>query len=78
MFSDGMYVRLITAPNTRMGTISKGISEAGKIRFIFHHDERFIDRIPDLYVFNYDIEECERPSDETVNKINELIQRGSG
>jgi hypothetical protein len=74
-FGKGAYVRLIVAPNTRMGIISKGVDE-GKPCFVFHQDERFDDTIPDMYVFDYDIEECERPSDEQIALINALAKRG--
>lgn len=77
MLRDGAYVRLKDAPNTRMGTISGMKSEAGKLRFIFHHDPRFLNTIPDVYVFDYDVEECERPTDAQVRWINDMIQRGS-
>lgn len=77
MLRNGAYVRLKVAPNTRMGTISDMKSEAGKLRFIFHHDPRFMDAIHDVYVFDYDIEECERPTDAQVRAVNEMIQRGS-
>ena len=72
---EGSYVRLIVAPNTRMGTISMGIDE-GMPCFVFHQDRRFGDTIPDMYVFDYDIEECERPSDDQVALINALAKRG--
>ena len=77
MLKDGTYVRLIVAPDTRMGTVSSGTVEAGKEKYIFHHDQRFIDPISDLFVFDYDIEECSCPSDAEVNAINELIRRGN-
>ncbi len=76
MLSDGMYVRLNIAPNTRMGTISQCTPEAGKVRFVFHHDPRFHDTTPDIYLFDYDVEPCQRPSDAEVERINELIKRG--
>jgi hypothetical protein len=77
MLKDGTYVRFVEVPNTRMGTVSEGTQEAGKEKYRFHHDERFIDSISDLYVFDYDIEECQRPSDAEVATINALIRRGT-
>jgi hypothetical protein len=74
MLKDGTYVRLVEAPNETMGTVSEGTQEAGKEKYRFHHDERFV---PDLYVFGYDIEECQRPSDAEVATINTLIRRGT-
>ena len=78
MLKDGTYVRLTVAPNTRMGTVSAGTAEVGKERYIFHYDPRFVAPISDLYVFNYDIEKCARPSDAEVEQINALIRRGQG
>lgn len=77
MLKDGTYVRLVVAPNTRMGTVTQGTVDAGKERYLFHHDKRFHDTIPDLYVFDYDIEICPRPNDEQVRAINALIKRGT-
>jgi len=77
MLRDGVYVRLKVAPNTRMGTISDATEEAGKVRFIFHHDPRFLNLIPDMCVFDYDIEECERLTDAEVEAISRMVKRGS-
>lgn len=77
MLRDGTYVRMLVAPNTSMGTISGITIESGKTRFIFHHDPRFIDPIPDVYLFDFDVEECERPTDAEVQRINELVRRGT-
>ncbi len=76
MLKDGMYVRMKIAPNTRMGTISKGRVEAGKMRYLFHHDPRFLDTTPDAEVFDDEVEECSRPSDAQVKLVNEMVQKG--
>jgi len=73
---DGTYVRLLEAPNTRKGTVSGGVVEGANERYVFHHDKRFIDPLPDLFVFDFDIEEWQRPSDAEVQTINALIRRG--
>ena len=39
---------------------------------------RFVASTSDLYVFDYDIKECPRPSDAEVEQINALIRRGQG
>lgn len=78
MLKDGTYVRLTVAPNTRMGTVSAGTAQAGKERYVFHHDPRFVASTSDLYLFDYDVEECPRPSDAEVEQINALIRRGQG
>ncbi len=75
MLKDGMYVRLKIAPNTRMGMISKGRVEAGKMRFFFHHDPRFLDTTSDAEVFDDEVEECDCPSDAQVKLINEMVQK---
>jgi hypothetical protein len=33
--------------------------------------------LPDYYVFEDEVEVCERPSDEEVAGINKLVKRGS-
>lgn len=68
-------MRLIVVPNTRIGIISKGVDE-GNPCFVFHQDERFDGTIPEMYAFDYDIEECERPNDEQITLINALAKRG--
>jgi hypothetical protein len=78
MLKNGTYVRFVIAPNTRMGTVSQGTIDGGKERYIFRHDKRFLDTTGDhLYVFDYDIEVCPRPSDADVQAINVLIKKGS-
>jgi hypothetical protein len=59
-----------------MGTISGEKLEDGDRVFLFHHDERFNDRLPDLYLPDYEMEECQRPTDSEVKQINMLISRG--
>jgi hypothetical protein len=78
MFPDGTYVRLLLAPNTRIGTVSEGTVEAGKEKYVFRHDPRVNDPLPAMYVFGFDIEACSCPSDAEVQTINALIKRGGG
>jgi hypothetical protein len=78
MLQKGSYVRLVSAPNTRKGTIADVvIGDDGKAQFKFHHDERFKDTLPDFYRPEHDFEECDRPSDGEVELINKLIEHGS-
>ena len=77
MLHNGLYVRLVIAPRTRMGTISQVSHESGKTKLLFHHDERFRDRLPDLWLFEDEAEECLRPTDEEVKTIDKLIERGT-
>lgn len=75
MLIEGMYVRFKDAPNTRMGTLSGMRDKNGKRQFLFHHDQRFHDTIPDSYVFEDEVEECQRPGDAQVHAINALVKR---
>ena len=74
----GQYVRMVVAPNTRKGTIIDTKLEHGHVEFLFQHDPRFDDRTPDFWVFESDIELCQRPSDAEVATINMLAKRGRG
>ena len=73
----GQYVRLILAPKTRKGTIIDTKTEHGHTEYLFHHDERFDDRVPDFWAEESDFEACARPTDAEVATINMLIERGS-
>jgi hypothetical protein len=67
------------APQTRRGTISDATPENGNVRFIFHLDDRFSDaaKFPEVYFYDYELVECERPSDAEVGEINRLVKQGS-
>jgi hypothetical protein len=73
----GQYVRMILAPNTRKGTITDSKIEHGNVEYLFHHDQRFDDRLPDLWVMESDIEACVKPTDAEVATINALAKYGS-
>ncbi len=73
MLKNGMYVRLKSAPATRMGRVSERTVESGRVKFMFHHDSRFLDPTPDAFVFEDEIEECARPSNAQVKAINRGI-----
>jgi hypothetical protein len=75
MFNVGDYVRLIIAPQTRMGTIASAPNAKGM--YLFHHDLRFTDRLEDSFVYEDEIELCEPPTNEEVKAINALIKRSS-
>jgi hypothetical protein len=72
MFSDGTYVRLVLAPNTRKGTVTRQTDG----RYLFHHDQRFDDKITDFLVPEGDIEADRPPTDSEVTSINALIKQG--
>lgn len=73
----GQNVRLVDAPKSRIGTIKDVRLDHGRIQYLFHLDSRFKDRLPDFYVEDGDFEPCEYPTDEYVNAVNYLIERGS-
>jgi hypothetical protein len=73
----GQYVRMVIAPNTRMGTITDKKVEGARVEYLFHHDPRFDDRLPDCWVPPSDIEPCDRPTDSQVAAINALAKYGS-
>ena len=39
----GEYVRMVAAPNTRMGRLGLARVELGRLEYLFHHDTRFDD-----------------------------------
>jgi len=73
-FNKGDYVRFRDAPGSRMGTLTSDADAKGK--FMFRHDPRFVDALPDVGVFEDEIELCARPTDEQVKAINAVIKRG--
>jgi hypothetical protein len=77
MLPEGTYVRMKVAPNTRMGTVHHHNDEDSSEKLIFRHDPRFADPLPDMYVFEDEVEPCRRPSDVEVTTIHALIKRGS-
>ena len=76
---DGSYVYHEMAPQTRRGTITDGEMHNGKMRYIFHLDERFSDAATfgEVYFYDYELVECERPSDGEIAIINKLAKQGS-
>jgi hypothetical protein len=70
----GKYVRMALAPKTRMGTIEDAHLDHGRVEYLFHHDQRFNDKLPKFYIYEDDFEICERPSDEYVRTVNVLIR----
>jgi hypothetical protein len=73
MLGDGMYVRMILAPKARRGTIHLATNGKEEPQFLFRLDPRFADTLPDFFIYDGDVEECERPSDAEVSLINKLI-----
>jgi hypothetical protein len=73
MITDGSYVRMIIAPETRRGTIHIENDGRGVPRFVFQLDPRFAEKLADFIIDEGDIEECERPSDEEITLINRIL-----
>ena len=72
----GEYVRLVVAPKTCRGTITDRRIRQGNLELLFHPDERFDQRISDLWVLEAEVEMCARPTDAEVKVVNLLEKRG--
>jgi hypothetical protein len=70
VFSNGDYVRLLTSPNTRLGTIEGSRTGEGFTEYLFRQDKRFdgCKDLPDFYVREFEIQSCKRPTDSEVEK----------
>jgi hypothetical protein len=78
MRKKGDYVRMVMAPSTRMGTIvDMRTNERGMVEYTFRADPRISNPMPDIFVFEDEIQLCDRPSDSQVAAINALIKRGT-
>jgi hypothetical protein len=44
----GQYVRIVTAPNTRIGTIKAARFDRERVSFLFHQDPRLAYTLPDV------------------------------
>jgi len=68
----GQYVRMRSAPYT-IGTIKAARCYAGQISFLLEQDVRFAEISPDVWVSDSEIEECARPSDDSVATANRFL-----
>jgi hypothetical protein len=68
----GQYVRMVAAPNTRIGTIRAARFDREHASFLFHQDPRITFALPDLWMRDFELEECRRPTDEQIAKINNM------
>ena len=68
----GQYVRMIVAPNTRIGTIKSARFNKDHVTLLFHQDPRLVFRLPDVWLLGSEVEECKRPTDEQVERINQM------
>lgn len=73
----GQYVRMVAAPNTRIGTIKAARFDRDHARFLFHQDPRLNFVLPDLWMQDSELEECRRPTDEQVAMINNMTIQDS-
>jgi hypothetical protein len=78
-FEKGDYVRMLIAPETRMGTIEGHQIERGRTQYHFRQDARLKEVGPsvEIWVFEDEVEACARPTDAYWKRVNELIKRGS-
>jgi hypothetical protein len=69
----GQYVRMISAPYT-IGTIKAARCDAGQVSFLLEPDVRFAEIFPDVWLSDSEIEDCVRPSDDSVATANKLLR----
>jgi len=72
----GQYVRMISAPYT-IGTIKAARCNAGQVSFLLEQDVRFAEIFPNVWLRDSEIEECLRPSDDSVATANKLLRDNS-
>ena len=70
----GQYVRLVRTPRTHLGTVTAFRRSEASVEYLFHHDPRFDDKLPDFWVFPHEIEACERPTNSEVLAVNRLMR----
>jgi hypothetical protein len=71
----GQYVHIIAAPNTRIGIIKAARFDRDYVSFLFQQDPRLTYTLPDLWMRDFEVEECNRPTDEQIAMINNLTIR---
>jgi hypothetical protein len=64
---------MVIAPETRRGTVHQDINHIGEPQFLFRLDPRFNEKLDDFFVYDGDVEECERPSDDELALINKIL-----
>jgi hypothetical protein len=53
-----------------MGVVIAARYNKGDVSYLFHQDPRFSETLPDVWLLDSDLEECERPTDEEITLIN--------
>lgn len=76
MIKKGDYVRLLIAPNTRIGTIEGSKTEAGEALYLFRQDNRVLEEqdTADCYVLGKELAVSQRPADAEIDILNRLRQ----
>jgi hypothetical protein len=69
----GQYVRMVSALYI-IGTIKAAHCYAGQVSFLLQQDVRFSQIFPDVWVSDSEIEECARPSDDSVATARKLLR----
>jgi hypothetical protein len=68
----GQYVRMVVAPNNRMGTIRAACFKKDHVVLLFHQDPRLASTLPDVWMQEAELEECRRLTDEQIAMINNM------
>lgn len=68
----GQYVRIVTAPNTRIGTIQGARFDRDHASFLFHQDPRIVFKLRDIWMQESELEECMRPTNAQIARINNM------
>jgi hypothetical protein len=68
----GQYVRMVAAPNTRLGIIKAARFDRDHVSFLFHQDPRLLCALPDVWMEDSELEECPPLTDEQVSMINDM------
>jgi hypothetical protein len=72
----GQYVRLVFTPGVHLGTLTAARGDEVSAEYLFHHDQRLHDKLPDSWVLRHEIAECKRPTTSELMAINRLIKDG--
>ena len=68
----GRYVRMVAAPNTRIGIIKAARFERDQVSYLFHQDPRLAYTLPDVWMQESELEECRGLTNEQVAMINNM------
>ncbi len=71
----GQYV-CMTVPPYSMGTIKSARFHKGEANFLFQPDSRFSRTIPELWLLDSELQQCQRPGDDYVAMMNRKATEG--